>query len=52
MKHGPIALVNSEQKLETTVIIIVQDNDTYPLLTNAIDQMFSRNAYVIIITDC
>ena len=52
MKHGPIALINSEEKEETVVFNWILDNETYSSSMNAVDQMYSRNAYVIIITDC
>ena len=52
MKHGPIALINSEKKEDTVVFIWVLDNDTFSSSMNAVDQMYSRNAYVILITDC
>lgn len=54
MKHGPIALINSEKghEKETVVFLFILDNDTYPYCMNALDQMHSRNAYVVVITDC
>lgn len=52
MKHGPIALIESDKKAETAVILFVFNNETYEVLMNAVDQMASRNALVIIVTDC
>lgn len=54
MKHGPIALINSEKghEKETVVFLFILDNETYPYCMNALDQMHSRNAYVVVITDC
>lgn len=52
MKHGPIALIESEKIAETVVILFVLDNPTYEVMMNAVDQMASRNAYVVILTDC
>lgn len=52
MKHGPIALIDSDKPKSTTVIMFVLDNETYEPLMNAVDQMRSRNAQVIIVTDC
>ena len=54
MKHGPIALIDSAQgKNKTTVIVLfILDNPTYPFLINALDQVHSRNAFVVVITDC
>ena len=55
MKHGPIALIDSDKKdnkEKTVVIIFVLDNETYPVCMNAVDQMHSRNAYVILVTNC
>lgn len=54
MKHGPIALINSSpgHEKETVVFLFILDNDTFAVLTNCLDQMHSRNAYVVVITDC
>lgn len=54
MKHGPIALIDSsEGKQKTTVIFLfILENETYHYLINALDQVHSRNAYVVVITDC
>lgn len=52
MKHGPIALIASDKPQDTVVFLFVLDNDTFPLLMNALDQMHSRKAYVVIVTDC
>jgi glucosamine--fructose-6-phosphate aminotransferase (isomerizing) len=52
MKHGPIALIESHKKQETAVILFILRNETFTVMMNALDQMHSRNAYVIIITDC
>lgn len=52
MKHGPIALIESDKPKETAVILFILDNDTFEVCANAFDQMQSRNALVIIVTDC
>ena len=54
MKHGPIALIDSRPGFEksTVVFLWILDNETFPYLMNALDQMHSRNAYVVVITDC
>ncbi|TXH59673.1 MAG: hypothetical protein E6Q89_01950 [Bacteroidia bacterium] len=52
MKHGPIALIDSDHPKETAVILFIFDNDTFEVCANAFDQMSSRNALVIIVTDC
>lgn len=52
MKHGPIALIESDKPKETAVILFIFDNDTFEVCANAFDQMSSRNALVIIVTDC
>ena len=52
MKHGPIALIESDKKAETVVILFVLDNPTFEVMMNAVDQMASRSAYVVIVTDC
>ena len=52
MKHGPIALVASDQRQETVVFLFILDNETFPLLMNTLDQMHSRKAYIVVVTDC
>lgn len=52
MKHGPIALIDSEKPQSTTVFLFILDNDTFNTLMNTLDQMHSRKAYIVIITDC
>lgn len=52
MKHGPIALIESEKPFSTPVILFIMDNDTFEVCANAFDQMRSRNALVIIVTNC
>ena len=52
MKHGPIALIESDKKLESVVFLFILNNETYTVMNNALDQMHSRNAYVVLITDC
>jgi glucosamine--fructose-6-phosphate aminotransferase (isomerizing) len=54
MKHGPIALIDSDSKdrRETVVFLFIFNNDTYSVMMNALDQMHSRNAFVVVITDC
>lgn len=52
MKHGPIALINSEKSQETVVILFVLNNETFEQVMNAVDQMKSRKAKVIIVTNC
>jgi len=52
MKHGPLALIESDKHKETAVILFVFDNETYEQCMNAVDQMRSRNSLVIIVTDC
>lgn len=52
MKHGPLALIESDKVKQTAVILFVFDNETYEQCMNAVDQMRSRNALVIIVTDC
>jgi glucosamine 6-phosphate synthetase-like amidotransferase/phosphosugar isomerase protein len=54
MKHGPIALIESDsaERRTTVVFMFVLLNDTYPVMMNAVDQMHSRNAYIVLITDC
>jgi glutamine---fructose-6-phosphate transaminase (isomerizing) len=52
MKHGPIALIASDKPQETVVILFILDNGTFELLMNTLDQMHSRKAYVVVVTDC
>lgn len=52
MKHGPIALIESDKPKETPVILFILDNDSYEQCANAFDQMSSRNALIIVVTDC
>lgn len=52
MKHGPIALVASDKPQETVVFLFILDNETFPLLMNTLDQMHSRKAYIVVVTDC
>ena len=52
MKHGPIALIESDKPKETAVILFILDNDSYEQCANAFDQMSSRNALIIVVTDC
>ena len=59
MKHGPIALIESDSSklakkphLQTAVILFVLDNEDFEVMMNAIDQMHSRQAYVVVITNC
>lgn len=52
MKHGPIALIDSEHPKETVVILFVLNNETFEQVANAIDQMLSRSAKVVVVTDC
>jgi glucosamine--fructose-6-phosphate aminotransferase (isomerizing) len=52
MKHGPIAMIASDKPKETVVFLFILDNETFPLLMNALDQMHSRKAYIVVVTDC
>lgn len=59
MKHGPIALIQSDSgviakdpEAQTAVILFVLDNDDFEVMMNAMDQMNSRRAYVVVITNC
>ncbi len=58
MKHGPIALINSEQENLTKgidtilVILIILDDNNKSEMENALSQVKSRKAYTIVITDC
>ena len=52
MKHGPIAMIASDKPKETVVFLFILENETFPLLMNALDQMHSRKAYIVVVTDC
>ena len=52
MKHGPIALIQSNKNKQTVVFLFILKNETFTVLMNALDQMHSRKAYVVVITDC
>lgn len=59
MKHGPIAMIESNHdvlsknpQLQSVVFLFVLDNQDFETMMNAIDQMHSRRAYVVIITNC
>lgn len=52
MKHGPIALIESDKPETTTVILFVLNNGTFEIMMNAVDQMYSRKAKVILVTNC
>ena len=59
MKHGPIAMIESDPKnlmenpsLQTVVFLFILDNEEYRVMMNALDQMHSRLAYVVIVTNC
>lgn len=52
MKHGPLALVNSEKPKETVVIFLILDDKNLPAMKVAIDELHSRRAYIVVITDC
>jgi|JI6StandDraft_1071083.scaffolds.fasta_scaffold01261_7 glucosamine--fructose-6-phosphate aminotransferase (isomerizing) len=52
MKHGPIALINCEKPKETTVIFLILDDKNLPAMKVAIDELHSRKAYIVVITDC
>lgn len=42
MKHGPIALINSEQENLTKVILIILDDNNKSEMENALSQVKSR----------
>jgi len=52
MKHGPLALVNCEKPKDTAVIFLILDDKNLPALRVAIDELHSRKAYIVVITNC
>lgn len=52
MKHGPIALINCDKAGDTIIFIIILKDKTLPVTKVALDEMHSRKAFCIVITDC
>lgn len=52
MKHGPLALVNYDSPKSTVVIFLILDDKNLPALKVAIDELHSRNAFIVVITNC
>lgn len=52
MKHGPIALINCDSPGDTIIILLILKDKNLPVTKVALDEMNSRKAYCIVITDC
>lgn len=52
MKHGPIALINSDKADDTIVFIIILKDKNLPVTKVTLDEMHSRKAFIVVITDC
>lgn len=52
MKHGPIAMIDSESEKETAVILIMLDDSRLHEMSLALSEVHSRDALTIVITDC
>lgn len=49
-KHGPIAMIDSSKR--TPVIVIVVDDENYDDMLSGYNQVKSRNATIILLTNC
>lgn len=52
LKHGPLALINSESPKSTPVILIILDDEYFHEMNLALSEVHSRGAYTIVITNC
>lgn len=52
MKHGPIALLQSEEPKTSKVILIILDDEYLQDMLLTLSEMHSRNAFTIVVTDC
>lgn len=52
MKHGPIALIDSDAPLTTKILLLMFDDHTLTDMETTLSEMKARNAYTIVITDC
>lgn len=52
MKHGPIALINCDKLGDTVVFILILKDKNLPITKVTLDEMHSRKAYCIVVTDC
>jgi len=52
MKHGPIALIDSDNPNYSKVILIILDDQHRTEMELALSEVKSRNAFTIVISDC
>ena len=51
LKHGPLALIDSSKEKETTIILIILDDEYLQDMKLSLSEVNSRNARTIVITD-
>ncbi|CAK91231.1 unnamed protein product (macronuclear) [Paramecium tetraurelia] len=51
MKHGPLALIDSSKEKETSIILIILDDEFLQDMKLSLSEVHSRNARTIVITD-
>lgn len=52
MKHGPIALIDSQHPGKTKVILVILDDEHFDEMDTCLSEVKSRHAYTVVITDC
>ena len=52
LKHGPLALVDPDDKNSTVAILIILRDEFLEDMKNCLNELKTRNAYTIVITDC
>jgi glucosamine--fructose-6-phosphate aminotransferase (isomerizing) len=52
LKHGPIALINSDEPGSSKIILMILDDEHFHDMELALSEVKSRNAHTIVITDC
>lgn len=52
MKHGPIALINCDKQGDTIIFLLILKDKSLPITKVALDEIHSRKAFPIVITDC
>ena len=52
LKHGPLAMIDSENAKSTKQILFIQDDWTLEDMKVALSQINARQGYTIVVTDC
>ena len=52
MKHGPIALLKSDIKKESKVILLILNDEYFHDMHLTLSEVRSRESHTIVITDC